>query len=109
VNPTTLEYLSMLAYVLLRHGKTSRAIAILEALLTLQPGNSRARRSLAYAFLATGEHQKSLRELDHVTLAGAAGPHDLLLRIRALWGLDRQDEAREILERMNGRLRDSHV
>ena len=105
MNATVHDYLSLLGYLLLRHGKTSRAISILEALLALQPGNLWARRTLAYAFLEDGRHEQCLQELDLVAASGTTEASDQLLRSRALWALNRQQEAREIIRTMNGNLR----
>lgn len=105
VNPAVHDYLSLLGYLFLRHGKTLRAITMFEALIVLRPGDHQAHRSLAYAFLVVGDHQRSLDELDRASSLGPANAHDQLLRIRALWGLERHAEARNMIRELNGRLR----
>jgi regulator of sirC expression with transglutaminase-like and TPR domain len=109
VNTTLHDYLSLLGYLFLCHGKTSRAITILEALIALQPENPQAHRSLAYAFLIAGDHQRTLHELEHVTSSGPVDTHDQILRIRALWGLERYAEARQMIGELNGKLRNVDV
>lgn len=103
MNENVSDYLSLLGYVLLRSGKHARAVVILEALLALEPQNHWARRTLAYGYLACGEYERSLAELD--LLAASSQEHELLIRVRALWGLERFDEARDIVRQLNGKLR----
>lgn len=108
MNETTHDYLSVLAYLLLRNGKAARAVRILEALQVLQPGSDWARYALAYAYLADGRHEQCLEQIDSQTWPASVGNHQNLIRTRSLWALGRHDEARQIVRQMHGNLRGEH-
>lgn len=105
MNDTTHDYLSIVAYLLLRNGKADRAIRILKALLVLKPEIRWARRALAYAYLSDGQHEQCLMEIDHRLWPTSTANYAHLIRTRSLWALGRRDEARQAVRRMGGNLR----
>ncbi len=58
------DFLSILGYLYLVHGKGEKAVAVFEALGVLQPGEPRVEASLAYAYLLTGRWAKCLHQAD---------------------------------------------
>ena len=100
------EYLALLGYLYLRHGKIAAATTILEGLAVLTPGDTWVRAVLAYAYLLGGEYQKSLEQLDR-TARNKRSKSEQVIRVRALCGLGRRDEAQRLLKQMNGSLRES--
>ena len=101
------EYLALLGYLYLRHGKVAAATTILEGLAVVAPGNAWVRAVLAYAYLLEGDFQKCLEQLDRTSRSKRSNAEQVM-RIRALCGLGRRDEARRLLEQLQGRLRDIH-
>ncbi len=54
------EFLSILAYIYLRHGQAATATPLLEALRCLQPEDRHTARSLAYAYLLEHRYDQCL-------------------------------------------------
>lgn len=106
MTPTSTEYLATQAWMHLAYGRASESIAILEALCVLAPQHAWARRTLAYAYLRNGEHEKCIEQLNRC-LTTRNSRTDRLLRIRALWGVGKRDEARLLLKKLRGRLSES--
>lgn len=92
------DFLVMLGYVYLQHGDTCDAIAVLEAVRMSRPHDRDVTRALAYAFLQDGRFQECLDLTDFLLAARGAGASSLvwLLRCRALFGMGRCAEAREL-------------
>ena len=105
MHDTTSDYLTVLAYSLLKNGKADRAVRIIEALLVLLPDNEWAQRALAYCYLRVGRPQQCLDLLDAGDWPIGARRQQQLLRVRSLWTLGRRDEARRIVQQMHGNLR----
>lgn len=99
----SIEFLSLLGYLYLRHGQADRAITALEAVLLFRPGDGHTVRSLAYAYLADGRYADCLQALEAAGVRGQTWSE--LLRSRALWGLGRREEARRVMARISGDLR----
>ena len=106
VKESSHEYLALLGYLYLRHGKIAAATTILEGLAVMTPGDGWVRAVLAYAYLSGSEYQKCLEQLDRTSRAKRSTAEQVM-RIRALCGLGRRDEARRLLEQLQGRLRES--
>ena len=83
------EFLSILAFIHLRHGKAGPAIPLLEALQCLKPKDRHVARSLAYAYLIDGNYATCLKIVEalltSVNEVEAAGLN--LIRRRAQHGL----------------------
>ena len=100
------EYLALLGYLYLRHGKVAAAVTIMEGLAVMKPGDAWVRAVLAYAYLLDSDFQKCLEQLDR-TSRNKRSNSEQVMRIRALVGLGRRDEARRLLDQLQGRLRES--
>ena len=96
------DYLCLQAWMHLRYGRVTEAVVILEGLTVLIPGDAWVHRTLGYAYLQVGEFQSCLDQLNR--LLAKRTPTDRLLRVRALWGLGRRDEARRMVKELGGRL-----
>ena len=102
---TTTEYLALQSWLHLRHGRTDEAILLLEGLSVLTPGDSWVNRTLSYAYLKSGQYQACLDQLQRC-LQTQNSRTSKLIKARALWGLGLHEEARQLLKRMGGKLRD---
>lgn len=95
------DFLAVIGYVYLQHGDADSAADILGAVLVSRPHDRDVARALAYAHLRMGRFQECL-ELTDFLLAGE-GRHEprivWLMRSRALLGLDRREQARDLWER----------
>jgi tetratricopeptide (TPR) repeat protein len=96
------DFLVVVGYVYLQHGDATNAAAVLEPVCEARrPYDREAARLLAYAFLQLGRFQECLDLTDG--LLGGPDPdeplHLWLFRSRALYGLGRRQEARELWER----------
>lgn len=93
-----IEFLTFLGALYLRCGKLEKALVVLEALHALCPEDGRHHLALAYCHLQAGDYESAL------TLAGLAMEAEnapqaaALLRARALLALERQDEARRVMQ-----------
>ena len=92
------DILRVLGHFFLEHGQAGKALVLLEALQAVFPADSGIAGSLSYAYLQTGRYQDALDASGRAT-AEQAGVVGHLLRGKALWGLDRADEARACLAR----------
>ena len=81
-------------------------MTIFEGLAVVKPGDGYVRTVLAYTYLCGREYQKCLEQLDR-TIRSKRSTAEHILRIRALCGLGRRDEARRLLNQLDGRLRES--
>lgn len=97
------ETLELLAYLYLQHSKFDKAVNLLKALKKLHPTDHHIARSLAYALLNVGDYQGSLIQ------AEASISDDLptnlkmastLIKSKALWGLGREDAAKETISQI---------
>lgn len=95
----TQDFLALLAYAYLRNGKAAKAVAVLEGLLVLRPGDAWARRSLAFAYLQSADYNRALALAVPSDPAAAPDPQLDLVRSRALFGLGRRKEAAELARR----------
>ena len=82
-----IEYLSLLGYQSLRHGRFDAAVTVFEGALVLEPDDGNLKRSLAYAYLNLGRSQDCLEILD-----GIGEPEDRTVQlIRSFVGPVRPD------------------
>lgn len=94
------EFLLLLAQLYLQHEKWDAALVLLKALRVLQPDSLEVAASLALAALQLGNFEASLREADRLLARESRGGRAVamrLIRSRALWGLGREQEARQAL------------
>jgi hypothetical protein len=106
VDARTVEFLTLLGYLYLRHGQGARAVTALEAARVFRRGDLQLSRALAYAYLAAGRFNDCLAAVDSLPTRGDG--QLTLIRSRALWGLGRQDEARRAMASVTGDLRSSN-
>lgn len=100
------EYLALQAWLHLSHNRVEESIVILEGMALLLPADLWVHRTLAYAYLCDQQFSRCLEHLDrHVR--SQAQRADRLMRLRALWGLGRHSEARQMLADLQGRLKAS--
>jgi tetratricopeptide (TPR) repeat protein len=92
--------LRALGFLYLRLGACDRASRLFQALAVLYPDDVECAQNLAAAELEAGHPEEALRRLDHPPLAGNGDtPLCCLLRARALWRLQRIDDAFAAMER----------
>lgn len=98
---STLESLSLFAFLHLQNGQWTKAATLLEALTLFKPDSARISRSLAFAYLQCRRDDDCLRQTeDHLRRF----PSDLeetavrRIRSRALWRIGRPNEARRGLK-----------
>lgn len=94
----TRDFLAVIGYVYLQHGDAANAASVLEPVCQARPHDRGAARMLAYAYLQTKQFRKCLELTDYLLSGhGSQEPlHVWLFRCRALYGLGRCDEAREL-------------
>lgn len=106
MNHSEREFLSILGYFMLRNGKAEKAMIIFRALNELFPGDPHLLKSLSYACIMSGEHQKGLHFAEKF-LGSASEAEDIemgtILKSKSLWGLGREAEARDTLKRIIGK------
>jgi tetratricopeptide (TPR) repeat protein len=101
--------LKVLGFLYLRLGFFDRATRLFRALSALLPEDAEAALSLAAALLENGDAAEALSLLDAPSLAddpaglaasgNRAGPAFLLLKARALWRLQKNEEALAVMDR----------
>jgi tetratricopeptide (TPR) repeat protein len=95
--------LRVLGFLYLRLGFADRAARLFQALLALSPDDAEAALSLAAALLENGKAEAALNLLEAPLLAAhsanSANPVFLLLKARALWRLQRNEEAFLVMDR----------
>ena len=101
---SSLETLLLLATLFVIHEKHAKALALLEGLFELAPQDERVLRLLCHSLVAQKSFQRALELTGELSaLAGnAMSGQDractLRLKAAALWGLNRGEEARAVLE-----------
>lgn len=94
------DALLVLGYVFFQHHQRDRALVLFEALNVLFPKDTHISLSLAYAYLLNGHYARALKLAElcdrdiKTTIDGKTSP-GMFIKIRALWALDRQEEARQ--------------
>ena len=103
MNKSTLDSLSLFAFLHLRNGQWTKAAALLEAVAIFKPDSARVSRSLAFVYLHCRRDEDCLRQAEtHLQRF----PNDLeetavrRIRSRALWRIGRPNEARRGLKPM---------
>lgn len=102
------EALLLLACLYEAHDKPEKALTLLLALREILPGERRVLRPLCHALLRTEQYAEALETADSLLALennAPSGPYAredmacvLRLRAQALWGLNRHEEARPLLE-----------
>jgi tetratricopeptide (TPR) repeat protein len=96
------DALSVLGYVFFQHHQSDKALILFKALNVLFPQDTHIRLSLAYAYLINGGYARALELAEHSDTESKTVP-GALIKIRALWALNRKDEARQQFQNgMNG-------
>jgi hypothetical protein len=94
--------LKVLGFLYLRLGFFTRAARLFQALFALLPGDTGVARSLVAALLEEGNAGEALALLDapplRTDLTTSADPLLLLLKARSLWQLQRNEEARAMMD-----------
>ncbi len=99
MSPLEVTALEVLAHVFLQNAQADKAVAILQALDTLRPADSRALLALATAHLRSGAPLRAIAVLDRIDSLAAPPPEAHLLRAQALRALDRHGDALESMRR----------
>lgn len=94
MTPQAITALQILAYGFLHQAQAEKAVALLEALDALRPGDPRTRLTLATAHLRQGAAARALQVLAHIATGDGSPPTADLLRAQALAMLGRHGEAR---------------
>lgn len=90
--------LRVLGFLYLRLGFADRAARLFRALLALLPEDAEATLSLVVALLENGDAEAAL-DLLAAPFDDSANPILLLLKARALWRLQRNEEAFRVMDR----------
>jgi predicted Zn-dependent protease len=98
MNPQALTVLHVLAYGFLHHAQADKAVALLEALDALRPGDPRILLTLATAHLRSGAANRALQVLGQVSSGESTPATTELLRAQALAMLGQHAEARAAME-----------
>jgi len=101
-DPQQRDAMLLLADVYLEQAQGDKARVLLDGLAVLWPGDADVLRALAYACLRCGRADEALAAADAFVQLGPITPANapiLLIRSRALWGLERLDEAHAGLRR----------
>ena len=92
------EPLLILSYLYIQHFKYDKAITLLRALRKLYPKDLDILRSLSYALLKVGDFQSALKMAEKSLHPNLPLKDQIACRIiisRALWGLGREEAARQ--------------
>ena len=93
--------MTVLGYFYLQNGKFDKALILFKALNELFPDDPYLMKSLSYAFLVNGEYENALHLTERLLQDAPTRREDdvgYLLRSKSLWGLGREDEARDLLK-----------
>lgn len=85
----------MLSHFYLQHGRPEKAAALLAALDLIVPDEPSTLRGLAIAYLRSGNHRLALEVLDRLALQGEMDARFHLIRLQALAGEQRHEEAED--------------
>jgi tetratricopeptide (TPR) repeat protein len=94
------EFLTILGYFFLQNNKAEKALIIFRALQELFPDDPYLMKAGSYACLVNGEHEDALHLAERWLREGPVDRMNeigYLLKSKALWGLGRENEARETL------------
>lgn len=101
------DFLVVVGYVCVQHGRAEQAADVLEAVLVARPHDRDAIRLLAYAYLEMTRFQECLDLTDY--LLGGHGQEEpafvWLIRARALYGLGHHEQARELWNQSRRKVR----
>lgn len=100
MNKKNKEPLMLLAYLYLEHFKYEKALNLLKGLFILYPEDNDIRRSLAFACLKTGDYQNALMHAEGSLKADSKLEDQIathLIKGKALWGLGKEEAARQSL------------
>ena len=87
------EFMDLLAYIYLRHGRPDKAAVLLNARNLLVPDDPRALLSLALAQVRAAKPTKALQTLERLAMLGAMSASFHLVRAQALQALEQSAEA----------------
>ena len=97
-----IEFLKVLGYFFLQNGKFEKASILFNALHELFPDDAHVSKSLSYACLMREDYEEALKQAEGYlgnTVDDREKGVGYLLKSKSLWGLGRQQEARENLNR----------
>lgn len=94
------DFLALLAYAYLRHGKAYRAVTALEGAQALRPSDGWISRTLAYALLLAQDYNGSLAQAERHARTHGSDEGLELMRSRALYALGRREEAARIIDQL---------
>ncbi len=99
------EFLSVLGFLYLQHGKARKAATVFETLQILQPNDLKVGQSLAYALVLTEKFDQALELADRwIAKTSDSQPEWKTLKIirsRALFGLGREHDAVSSMKSFN--------
>lgn len=94
------EVLCVLGYTFIQHQQGGKACSLFAALAVLFPQDIHIKLSLSYAYLMTECPAQALETVSRclqLLTSNADSTAAKLIKIQALWALDRKDEARQLL------------
>ncbi|MEW4561558.1 hypothetical protein AB1K70_03470 [Bremerella sp. JC770] len=90
------DFFATVAYIYLQHGNPADAVAILEVAVDELANDCELLRLLTYGLLRVQRFQDALERSDQLSVLGAKDETHNLMRSRALLGLGREREARQL-------------
>ncbi len=93
ISEAQLDFLNLLGYQYLQHGRLHHALLIYELILELDPGNSQLIFAASYAAIRCNDPEKALLFLDSLSFLYSDSAIGWLLRGKALAKLQRFSEA----------------
>lgn len=101
MDPEQKDFLLVLLYLYLQHGKHEKARKVLDILRNFYPDDPHIIRCSGYLLFEEGKSEEALKEANRVLEFNDANVHDkafgLLLKSRAYWNLDKKSEAEKCL------------
>jgi len=93
------DFLAILGYFNLQHGRPAKAAALFALLDVVTPGDPLIMKSLAAALVDAGQHEKALSVLDRLVSLGEETPAVHLLRAKALAAAGRTAQSQQAIEK----------
>ena len=96
------QFMAHMGHIYLQNGKLERARVIFHALQVLFPEDPYVHKACSYMYLLEGDYAAALQEANRYLLTAR---HDAgrivgyLLGCKALWGMGREQEARDMFQR----------
>ena len=102
MNENQKSFMYLLSYLYMLNGKWAKSMTLLEALHVFFPQDVKLRKAMACVALHMNEYEKTLRHTEFLireTSVSRDQADGCFMKSRALWALDRREEARSLFDR----------